>query len=112
MKSEVEMINRLYELAEQFNEYANRGKWLNAKRCYDYAVTLTVELEIDDEIKCKLFGNRAYVDREEDVVDGLFSEEKVIKVLGEYIKVEEERLQEERIRKKYIMECRKELRKK
>lgn len=112
MKSEVEMINRLYEIAEQFNKYANRGDWLSAKWCYDKASILTVELGIADEIKFKLFGNRAYVDREEDEVDGLFSEEKVIKVFDEYIKIEEARLQEERKRKKYIQECRKELRKK
>lgn len=103
MKSEKKIIERLEELAEKFIEHYRAKEYIQAKRFYDTARTLVVELNLGTEVKMRFFGNKPYVEKEEDLVDGLFPESAVLQTYEESWKNEEERIKEEKKRRTYQM---------
>lgn len=106
MKTEDKVVDRLMELGKQFREYSRTKKYYEAKRCYDKALLIACEMDMGEDIKRKMFGNRPYVDKEEEVVDGIFDEDTVLKVMEECIRNKETELQEEKKRRDYQLAAR------
>lgn len=79
-----EIMGKLYLLADEFKVHMRNQEYSRAKHCYDTAVTVTVFLEMEAEIKLELFGERG--ERGSIIKEGLFREEQVIKAYGECIK--------------------------
>lgn len=98
MITEKEMIRRLYELPGMFLHYMKNKQWGSAKDCYNKALTVCTFMEVDDKVKIELFGNRAYIDDGEKVIDGLFREEDVLKMLSECSTAEEREIKLIRMR--------------
>lgn len=86
MLSEKEIMDKLYELPEHFNQYMKNKEYVQAKRCYDKAVTLTVFLDVRPEVKIDLFGNQPYKEDWEEEKDGLFRKADVLKASADYLK--------------------------
>lgn len=84
LKSEREIKMKLRELAERFSHHMRRKEYALAKACYDTAVTAAVFLELDEDFRLELFGERG--ERGVILRRGLFSEESVLKAMWECIK--------------------------
>lgn len=78
MLTEKQIRAKLYNQAERFNKFYIEKRWSQAKYCYDTAERVALFLEVDDEIRWKLFGGSE--DYEE---DPLFDHNKVCKVYEE-----------------------------
>ena len=76
-------MRELTELAEQFNIFYKRKQYQEAKVLYDTA--LRKSLNLSDEEKAFLFGNRPYRKDYEKETEGLFPEDIVLKVMEKCI---------------------------
>lgn len=63
----------------RFKELMAEKDYPAAKYCHDTTAAVVTFLELPEEVKKAFFGNRPYVEDEEDVTDGLFPEELVQK---------------------------------
>lgn len=79
-----EILDKLCLLAGEFSVHMRNREYYRAKHCYDTAVTVAVFLEMEEETKMELFGERG--ERGAVVRKGLFPEDQVIKAYGECIK--------------------------
>lgn len=86
MLSEKEIRKKVYELADYFKHYYQKKDWHRAKASYLTASTVAVFVQMSDEEKAELFGNRPYKDDREELIDGLFPERQVERVYLECIK--------------------------
>lgn len=79
--------DKIFRSAEEFRGYVREKRWSNAKYIYDRASAMAVFMELPDDDKAVLFGNRAYrEDDAEPVAKGLFDEESVQKAYDECIR--------------------------
>lgn len=82
----VEHLNqKLLEMPVKFNRHCTKKEWLSAKITYETAVKVADFMEIPMEKRFQLFGNRAYKEDWEEKIEGLFREEKVLKVYEECV---------------------------
>ena len=81
-------MRELTELAEQFNNFYKRKQYIEAKAVYDTALHKSINLSKEEKIL--LFGNRPYRGEDEKEVEGLFSEDVVLKVMKKCIFVSKE----------------------
>lgn len=65
---------KLMHMPERFRHLYSRKEWAAAKACYDDAIVIAQFLELHQEERDKLFGNRQ---DEEHIVVGMFDEEMV-----------------------------------
>ena len=75
-------IQKLLELARQFDDYYNKKEWGKAKYTYDTVLRIVEVFGAPEEIKTQLFGN--YMD-EENIVEGMFCKWQVDKVYTECV---------------------------
>ena len=68
---------KLFELPLFFKEHMKCKRYFEAKACYDKARTVALFIELEEDKKMKLFGERG--ERGVYIVEGLFKEEQVIK---------------------------------
>lgn len=87
MLTERQIRNKLYEYAEQFRGAYQRKEWARAKSLYITAQRTAVFLELQERDLAELFGNRAYKDEREELVDGLFPEYEVERASWECIRI-------------------------
>lgn len=80
MKDQQYYIDKLFAMPEKFNELYTAKEWAQAKYIYDTALRVAIFFELPEEEKIKLFGNYGYDDREDKPMEGLFANDKVIKV--------------------------------
>lgn len=78
------ILEKLHLLADEFKVHMRNREYSRAKSCYDTAVAVTVFLEMKEDIKQELFGERG--ERGVVIKKGLFPEDQVIKAYGECIK--------------------------
>lgn len=71
------IADKINSLPERFRQLMGERRYPEAKACYDDAVTLAVFLELPEEERIQLFGNRPYAEDGEEATDGLFQEEMV-----------------------------------
>lgn len=83
LNSEREIKMKIRELPERFKQHIRRKEYTLAKACYDTAVTAAVFLELDENEKTELFGERG--ERGVILQKGLFNEESVLKAMWECI---------------------------
>lgn len=78
---------KIFTRAEDFRQYFKDKKWSQAKYAYDSASRMAVFMELPEADMAVLFGNRAYrEDDREQIVNGLFNEEAVIRAYDECIR--------------------------
>ena len=87
MLTERQIRNKLYEYADQFRGAYLRKEWARAKSLYVTAQRIAVFLELPEQDLSELFGNRAYKDDREDLVDGLFPEREVERASWECVRI-------------------------
>lgn len=87
MLTERQIRNKLYEYADQFHGAYLRKEWARAKSIYVTAQRIAVFLELPEQDLAELFGNRAYKDDSEDLVDGLFPEREVERASWECVRI-------------------------
>ena len=75
MLSEKKMLDKLYAQPEVFNEHIRHKEYAQASYCVYCARIIALFMELSDEQLVELFGSR---EDPENVVEGLFSEEKVL----------------------------------
>lgn len=98
MMTEAEVEARLKEMAESFMVHFRNKKYVEAKHCYDSAITIATFLDLSIPFRMELFGNRPYVDDDKELEPGLFIEEYVQKAYWKCIQTEKERVLEEEAR--------------
>ena len=76
MLSEKKMLDKLYAQPEVFNEHIRHKEYAQASYCVYCARIIALFMELSDEQLVELFGSR---EDPENVVEGLFSEEKVLR---------------------------------
>ena len=81
MIGERRVMQKLEELGMTFRQHANAKRYRQAKICYEQARTVAVFMELSEENKSRLFGERG--DSGEILKEGIFREEVVVKVLYE-----------------------------
>ena len=74
MLSEKEILNKLYDQPAIFNEHIEKKEYAQASHCVECARIVALFIELSEEQLVELFGSRQDL---ENVVEGLFSEEKV-----------------------------------
>lgn len=79
-----QIIPKLHDLSELFKTHIKNKQFPEAKYCYDEAVTVAVFMELDEEEKIMLFGERG--ERGVLIAEGLFPEKEVQKAYIECIK--------------------------
>lgn len=87
MLTERQIRNKLYEYADQFRSAYMRKEWARAKLLYDASREVAVFLELPEQDLAELFGNRAYKDDREELVDGLFPEREVERASWECVRI-------------------------
>ncbi len=87
MLTERQIRNKLYEYADQFRGAYMRKEWARAKSLYVTAQRIAVFLEMPEQDLSELFGNRAYKDDREELVDGLFPEREVERASWECVRI-------------------------
>lgn len=75
MLSEKEILNKLYAQPEIFNEHISKKEYAQASYCVECARVVALFIELSEEQLVELFGSRQ---NPENVIEGLFSEEKVL----------------------------------
>lgn len=75
MLNEKEIVNKLYEQADLFRHHMRRKDYLSAALCVDWAGMVALFVELDDDRKAELFGDR----QPEEPVKGLIDEEQYLK---------------------------------
>lgn len=98
MITEKEIMDKLYEMPAMFHHHVINKEWAAAKAYYNNAQVLCTVLKLDDRIKIELFGNRPYADDGEEITDGLFREDEVLKMLDECCTMEEREIKLMRMR--------------
>lgn len=58
MLKEKELLDKLHELSQLFKVHMRNKDYSRAKHCYDTAVTVAVFMEISEERRRELFGER------------------------------------------------------
>ncbi len=87
MLTEHEIVDKLYEYAEQFKiSYLNK-EWDRAKFLYFRAHTVAVFLEMPEDKLSELFGNRPYKEEWEPLEPGLFPEDMVERASWECVRI-------------------------
>lgn len=87
MLTEKEIMDKLYEYAEQFALSCQNKKWARAKMIYFCAQTVATFLELPEDRLAELFGNRPYKEDWEPLEPGLFPEEKVERASWECVRI-------------------------
>lgn len=75
MLSNKEILDKLYDQPTIFNEHIDKKEYAQASYCVDCARIVALFIELSEEQLVELFGSRQDL---ENVVEGLFSEEKVL----------------------------------
>lgn len=78
MLNEKEILDKLYTLPASFNTYMAQKNYAAAMNVYEKALTLVVFLEVPENVKIDLFGNRPYREEGEERREGLFREAAVL----------------------------------
>lgn len=78
MLSEKKMLDKLYAQPEVFNEHMSNKEYAQASYCVDCARIVALFMELSEAQLVELFGSR---EDPENVVEGLFSEEKVMRAM-------------------------------
>ena len=94
MLTQQEIIEKMYEMPERFNQAMREGNYENAYRIYNNAITISVFVDLPEEDRKKLFGNKPYIEDWEEIIDGLFKEADVLKAGDAWIRREVERAEE------------------
>lgn len=94
MLTQQEIIEKMYEMPERFNQEMRAGNYEKAYRIYNNAITISCFVDLPEEDRKKLFGNKPYAEDWEEVYDGLFREDAVLKAGDEWIRREVERAEE------------------
>lgn len=81
------LMDKLYQLPETFRSSMKQKDYPGAKCCYETARTVALFLEIDEDGRTELFGERG--ERGVIIKQGLFPEEQVQKAYLECIKKNE-----------------------
>lgn len=106
-----EAINKLYDMAARFDSEMRNKNYGGAKYIYDSAVAISVFLELPETETIILFGDRPYIDEDEEASEGLFREEAVLKAYSEYIHAQEVEIAETKKRYEAMLPEREALRK-
>lgn len=91
MLKDEQLLDKLYKLPKAFKLYMEQKDYPRAKHCYDTAVTVATFMEIDEERRRELFGERG--ERGVIIQQGLFWEESVQRAYLECIKSGQTNLQ-------------------
>ncbi len=78
---------KVYGLSEYFNHHYMQKEWWKAKHQYDTALTIAVFMDFPEEDMIRLFGSRPYASDDDDLTEGIFPEQKVLKAQHECIKL-------------------------
>ncbi len=78
MLSENQMLDKLYTQPEIFNKYIEKKQYAEASYCVECARIIALFMELSDRQLIELFGSK---EDPENVVEGLFSEEKVLRAM-------------------------------
>ena len=73
------LLDKLMAMPEQFMEKFREKDWAGAKYIYDTAIRISTFMEVPEDVKEKLFGNRATAEEGEEQ-PGLFYESMVQRV--------------------------------
>lgn len=84
MLNSEEIENKLRELADTFIQAIRKQDWYRAKFSYDTAVRVAYFLNVDESLCVELFG--IHGDPDQDIVEGRFRDEYVLKAYEECIK--------------------------
>ena len=75
MLTEAQIEKKLFEQAEMFMHHMKRKEYVDAALCVDWAAMVSRFVELDEQKKAELFGNR----QADETVDGLINEELYLK---------------------------------
>ena len=81
-KAEDKYIAKLLILPKQFQEAAYQKKWGTAKYIYDTAIRVAEFLDVPEDIRKQLFGDRQ---DENNIIEGMFNEELVDRAYTESV---------------------------
>lgn len=81
-QTEDKYIAKLLRLPQQFKEAAYQGKWCTAKYIYDTAIRVTEFMDVPENIRKQLFGDKQ---DEDNIIEGMFNEELVDKAYTECV---------------------------
>ena len=81
-KAEDKYIAKLLMLPKQFQEAVYQKKWGTAKYIYDTAIRVAEFLDVPEDIRKQLFGDRH---NEDNIIEGMFNEELVDKAYTESV---------------------------